>query len=465
MAAVLLLLVIALFAWGASLAKRLKKLNEKLKPITDAEAYAKTTRKLADSDLSKARLEAKAILDGVSTRKQELEQTIEQLQVQSRQAEAKLMMVNEGLKLRSDEAFLLEVGYYEAVYGFEDLPRYENELRRIKDNQKQLLRISGEAGDRSGAAYATSPLTFNGSEAQGRQLLKRVLRLMLRAFNGECDSFIARVNYRNVEAMKKRITSSYDQINQLAQTWHCSISDAYLKNRVSELELVYEYEEAKQKEKEEQARIREQMREEEQAAKEAERARQQADKEEQRYQALLERAQGEAASASETEKESLNARIQELQKRIAEIEEKKRAMSQAMLTKLGHVYIISNVGSFGDNVYKIGMTRRLEPMDRVKELGDASVPFPFDVHALIRTSDAPRLENALHKHFSHRRLNLENERKEFFHVTIEEIRNELETLKDQLGLESELRLTLLAEAKEYRMSQAKRKHLERSWEQ
>jgi hypothetical protein len=462
---ILLLLVVVLFAWGSSLTQQLKVLNERLKPIADAEAYAKTTRKLADSDLSKAKEEANAILGGISTRKQELERTLEQLNAQSRQAEAKLMMVNEGLKLRSDEAFLLEVGYYEPVYGFEDLSRYEKELRRIKDNQKQLLRISGEAGDRSAAAFATSPLTYNGSEAQGRQLLKRILRLMLRAFNGECDSFIARVNYRNIEAMKKRITSSYDQINQLAETWHCSISEAYLKNRISELELVYEYEEAKQKEREEQARIREQMREEEKAAKEAEKARQQADKEEQQYQALLERAQGEAAVASETEKERLNAKVHELQKRIAEIEEKKRAISQAMLTKFGHVYIISNLGSFGENVYKIGMTRRLEPMDRVKELGDASVPFPFDVHALIRTSDAPRLENALHKHFNHRRLNLENDRKEFFHVSIEEIRDELETLKEQLGLESELRLTLLAEAKEYRMSQAKRKHLERSWEQ
>ena len=156
----------------------------------------------------------------------------------------------------------------------------------------------------------------------------------------------------------------------------------------------------------------------------------------------------------------MNSKIEELQQRIAEIEEKKRAISQAMLTKTGHVYIISNVGSFGENVYKIGMTRRLEPMDRVKELGDASVPFPFDVHAMIRTSDAPALENELHKHFDQRRLNLENQRKEFFRVSIDEIRQELDDLKESLGIESELRLTLLAEAKEYRMSEAKRRHLE-----
>jgi hypothetical protein len=162
------------------------------------------------------------------------------------------------------------------------------------------------------------------------------------------------------------------------------------------------------------------------------------------------------------DKAKLNSRIEELQNRIAEIEEKKRAISQAMLTKTGHVYIISNVGSFGENIFKIGMTRRLEPMDRVKELGDASVPFPFDVHAMIRTSDAPTLENALHDHFDYRRLNLENQRKEFFRVSIDEIKEELLGLKDTLGIDSELKLTLLAEAKEYRMSQAKRKHLEQS---
>jgi len=284
---------------------------------------------------------------------------------------------------------------------------------------------------------------------------------MLRAFNGESDSFIARVSYRNVDAMEKRIKTAFDAINSITEKYDsCKLNPRYLDLRVQELQLVYEWEEAKQQEKEEQARIREQMREEEKAAREAEKAQQQAEKEEAKYQELLEKAQKDASAASEKDKEKLSAKIAELQQRIAEIEEKKQAISQAMLTKTGHVYIISNVGSFGENVYKIGMTRRLEPMDRVKELGDASVPFPFDVHAMIRTSDAPSLENALHKHFDRRRLNLENERKEFFRVSIDEIRNELDQLKNDLGIDSELRMTLLAEAKEFRMSEAKRKHLE-----
>lgn len=264
--------------------------------------------------------------------------------------------------------------------------------------------------------------------------------------------------------MEKRIRSAFDAINAITEKYNfCQLNPRYLELRIQELQLVYEWEEAKQHEKEEQARIREQMREEEKAAREAERAHQQAEKEEAKYQELLKKAEQEVQLASEKDKERLNAQIQELQRRVAEIEEKKKAISQAMLTKTGHVYIISNVGSFGEDVYKIGMTRRLEPMDRVKELGDASVPFPFDVHAMIRTSDAPALENALHKHFDFRRLNLENQRKEFFRVSIEEIRHELDLLKAELGIESELRLTLLAEAKEYRMSEAKRKHLEASY--
>jgi len=387
------------------------------------------------------------------------------IRTQIESAEQGLARINEELKLASDAAFLVEVGYYEPRYEFEDLPSYEAELQRIRDMQKAMLREDGTGNNKSKAsAYATQDLTYNGSSAKGRAAQKKTLKLILRAFNGESDSFIARVNYRNVDAMEKRIRSAFDAINAITQKYDfCELNPRYMELRLQELQLVYEWEEAKQREKEEQAKIRAQMREEEKAAREAEKAQQQADKEEAKYQELLEKAQQEAVSAGEKDKAKLNSKIEELQQRIAEIEEKKRAISQAMLTKTGHVYIISNVGSFGENIYKIGMTRRLEPMDRVKELGDASVPFPFDVHAMIRTSDAPSLENALHRHFEMRRLNLENERKEFFRVSIDEIREELDQLKSDLGIDSELRLTLLADAKEYRMSEAKRKHLETSW--
>lgn len=450
MAALLLLVAIAALVWGFGQAKALKaaqarvqELTRRYQPVIDIDQHVRQAKERLEDLFEKER--------GIRS--------------EINSAQQGLARINEELALASDAAFLVEVGYYEPRYEFEDLPRYEAELQRIREQQKSMLREDGTGNNRSAAAaFITAELSFDNSAAQGRAAQKKTLKLILRAFNGESDSFVARVNYRNIDAMEKRIRSAFDAINAITEKYNfCQLNPRYLELRIQELQLVYEWEEAKQREKEEQARIREQMREEEKAAREAERAQQQAEKEEAKYQELLKKAEQEVQLASEKDKERLNAQIQELQRRVAEIEEKKKAISQAMLTKTGHVYIISNVGSFGEDVYKIGMTRRLEPMDRVKELGDASVPFPFDVHAMIRTSDAPALENALHKHFDFRRLNLENQRKEFFRVSIEEIRQELDQLKAELGIESELRLTLLAEAKEYRMSEAKRKHLEASY--
>lgn len=422
------------------LAKENREYRKRFEPVFEVDAYVAELEKGAQEIVD----QEKYLLEKIDRAKQELD------------------ALEEAVFKRQDDERLIAVGYYEPVYSFEDIETYQKKYRAIKEGQKRMLRMPGETMVRDAAAYATKSFAVNGSDAEGRVFLRALLELMLRAFNGECDSLIARVSYKNISLTKKRIESAFEQINRLSRRWECELSDLYLDSRVQELALVYEWEEAKQREKDEQARIREQIREEERAAREVERARQQVDKEEVKFQELLQKARQEAQIASEKDKIRLGTKIEELMQRIAEIEEKKRAISQAMLTKTGHVYIISNVGSFGENVYKIGMTRRLEPMDRVKELGDASVPFPFDVHAMILSSDAPRLENALHNHFASRRVNLENERKEFFRVSIDEIREELEQLKDALGIDSELRLTLLAEAKEFRMSEARRKSLDAS---
>lgn len=465
MALLFALAAIAAIAWGISQARSLRSTRNKLndyaqryQPGIKIDEYVQEREKRIEELLA----EEENVQSQIGLAKVELNRRRNLIDEEVKSAEKELKRINEELDLMRDEAVLADIGYYEPRYDFEDVPSYEAELKRIREKQKAMLREDG-VGHNAGraAAFATESLTYNGSAAQGRAAQKKTLKLMLRAFNGESDSFISRVNYRNVETMEKRIHSAFSAINAITEKYDCcKLNPRYLDLRIEELNLVHEWEEAKQREKEEQARIREQMREEERAAREAEKAKQQAEKEEAKYQELLAQAQLQVQEATDKDKAKLNSKIEELQQRIAEIEEKKRAISQAMLTKTGHVYIISNVGSFGENVYKIGMTRRLEPMDRVKELGDASVPFPFDVHAMIRTSDAPALENELHKHFDQRRLNLENQRKEFFRVSIDEIRQELDDLKESLGIESELRLTLLAEAKEYRMSEAKRRHLE-----
>jgi hypothetical protein len=195
------------------------------------------------------------------------------------------------------------------------------------------------------------------------------------------------------------------------------------------LEIEVNYKKAKQIAKEEQRELREQQREEKRAREEALKAQKQAEKEEQIKAEAIAKLEAEMVEKSELERLAYQIQLDELKAELAIAHEKmERARSRAQETKQGHVYIISNIGSFGKDVLKIGMTRRLEPMDRVRELGDASVPFTFDVHALIESEDAPSLEASLHRIFEAKRLNRVNRRKEFFRVSIDDIERELDSM-------------------------------------
>ena len=201
----------------------------------------------------------------------------------------------------------------------------------------------------------------------------------------------------------------------------------------------------KEQDREEQRLLREQIREEEKARREFERAMKDAAKEEDTIKKAMDKVLQQAANANDAQRVEFEAKLRELELKLQAAEEKnQRALSMAQQTRTGHVYVISNVGSFGEEVFKIGMTRRLEPKDRIRELGDASVPFEFDVHAMIFSDDAPSLEKTLHRHFLRRQMNKVNPRKEFFRLGISEIRAELESL----GVET--LWTMAAEAHEYR---------------
>jgi hypothetical protein len=189
--------------------------------------------------------------------------------------------------------------------------------------------------------------------------------------------------------------------------------------------------------------IREQIREEAKVNKEYEKFITEAEKEEKVFKSLLEKAQKQFKKAHEGEKDELQNQLLILEAQLNEAQEKaQRAKSMAEQTRKGHVYIVSNIGSFGEEVYKIGLTRRLEPLDRVKELGGASVPFKFDVHAMIYSDDAPALESSLHKHFNHARVNAVNRRKEFFQVPLGEIKSAVEEIA---GDEADFIMTATAE--------------------
>lgn len=337
---------------------------------------------------------------------------------------------------------LIEFGIYEQVYSFEKSDDYRAEQNKIIDLQKSM--ISNDT-----AVICHTNWMVEGSEAKGRAVVKVYKKLMLRAFNGESDVLISKVKWNNVNQMKERMRKLFDVINKLGGGFKVNLNIQYFDLKWKELILEHEYQTKQQQEKEEMRAIQEELREEEKAKIEFEQAQREAEKEEENYQKVLDKARKEIELATGEKYNKLQSQIERLEIELREAQEKKeRALSMAQQTKRGHVYIISNIGSFGENVYKIGMTRRLEPTDRVKELGDASVPFKFDIHAMIYSDEAPRLENELHKAFNNKKVNMLNNRKEFFNVTIDEI----EQKTREIGLDAEF--SRLPEAMEYKESLA-----------
>ncbi len=330
---------------------------------------------------------------------------------------------------------LQSYGVYEPYFDFDTPQDYKERLGGVRQLQKQMVREKT-------AATCSTTWSVDGSKREGQKMTNRTIKMMLRAFHGECDAAISRVRWNNAVSLEDRITRSFHAINKMGEPHHAEISPEYLELKIDELHLAHEYAEKRQLEKEEQRELREQMREEECARKELEKAITTAQAEEDRYERALEKARQEVG-------EQASAELQRLQQLLDEAHERReRAIARAQLTRSGHVYVISNIGSFGEDVYKIGMTRRLEPMDRVRELGDASVPFPFDVHAMMFSEDAPGLEKAIHRALQDQQVNRVNSRKEFFRVTLDDIQ------RAAVEHGSTAEFTRVAEARQFRESAA-----------
>jgi hypothetical protein len=331
-----------------------------------------------------------------------------------------------------DETISLgNVGHYKPHFDYDTSESYKEALLDAREVQKRMIKNED-------AMHIITPMTLDGSASKGLAMQKRLFKMAIRAFNNECDAAIANARWNNMDTLEKRINKSFEMLNKYNSSTSVAITSAYLYLKIKELRIVNEYKVKLQEEKEEQAAIRQIMREEAALQKEID----QAAKEEDKYQKLLAKAQKEAEKAVGSKLDEVNEKIEGLEKDLEDAHSKnERAKSMAEQTKRGHVYVISNIGSFGEDVFKIGMTRRLEPLDRVKELGDASVPFIFDVHAMIYSDNAPALESMLHKEFSTNRVNLVNNRKEFFNLSLDDIKNKV----SELSVEAEFILTASAE--------------------
>ena len=333
-----------------------------------------------------------------------------------------------------------ELGVYEPHFDFNDSEAFKKVIAEVRALQKAMVSAKS-------ATTSDSNWTVDGSQSKGQTMMNRQTRLTMRAFNNECEAAIANTRWNNVNAMEKRILRAAKAINDQNKSLKLEITETYLNLKLKELYLTHEYREQLKKEKDDRAELARAEREEKRLLAEAAAA----EREEQKYQKMLEKARAEAGVDVN---EIMQVKIAELEKALAEAHEKgERAKAMAQMTRSGYVYIISNIGSFGGDIVKIGLTRRLDPDDRVKELGDASVPFGFDTHAMIYSEKAPELETALHNEFADRRVNAANMRKEFFRVQLDEVENAVKRLAPEASFFSD------REAQEWHETLARRKQM------
>ena len=345
----------------------------------------------------------------VARQREELEGQVAELDRRIHQARSTLAQLSAQVAVTTETAALQEVGVYEYSHPLDNALAYRSALDRVKKRYKDMAR-NGRA------VQGNNHWQVNNSAAQGRRMVADFSKLMLRAYNSEADSLVRTMKPYKLSGARDRLDKTAQTIARLGRTMGIFITPEYHRARLDELALTADYLAKTAQEKERQREERARQREEDKAKREYEREKARLLKERAHHETVL--AKYEANGDTEAVAEA-RARLAELGAAISDVEKREANV------RTGYVYVISNIGAFGEDVVKIGLTRRLEPMDRVRELGDASVPFRFDVHALIFSEDAVGLENRLHKEFADRRVNRVNPRREFFRVTPAEVREVL----------------------------------------
>lgn len=368
--------------------------------------------------LSVSQIEAKLV-----ETKSALQSDIHKLEIEQKAKQDELFKILSRIDLYSRVDEFTSVGHFEEPsYLYETSLRYADEIKIIRESQREIIK-------QKRAVTYPDDLILCSDKSLNKKILDGQVNLLLLAFNVECDFLIEKVSPSNLSRTLEQIESKAEQLEKSCASLKCGFSIDYVDLKFKECGLEYEYKLKKQSEQEEQRLIREQMKEEARLQKQYEEAIKDAEREELLFRRLLDKAKEELDKASGNEYSLTLAKISELEARLREAEEKgQRAKSMAEQTRRGFVYVVSNIGAFGEGVYKIGLTRRLDPQERVDELGGASVPFRFDVHAMCYSEDAPALENTLHKYFHNRRINAVNFRKEFFRVSLDEIEAAIKNL-------------------------------------
>ena len=354
-----------------------------------------------------------------------------------------LAQLNEEIAVANGNLNLQEFGFFERQYSFSDSTKYKDKLDSLRMQQKSMVK-NGTAG------RIITPMLLDNSKSKGKAMQNQLIKAALRGFNGEADALLVKISVVNVDNKIKALRKVFEQLNKMYARNLIEITYPYLDLKIEELRLAAEYELQKQEEKELLREQREKEREDKKLQAEIKAKRKQLEKDRDHFKNMV-------AKVTELLKEAKNEEVDELKRQLAEYQDKLSELDEIEEdidyreghATAGYVYVISNIGSFGEDVYKIGVTRRLEPLERIRELSSASVPFQFDVHALIFSEEAFALETELHNQLANYKVNKVNGRKEYFKVSFEEIRNILATHK-----ELTVELNEDAEAFEYRQTKA-----------
>ncbi|MCJ1988694.1 DUF4041 domain-containing protein [Lactococcus piscium] len=392
--------------------------------------------------ISDTKKECNEIKEKSSQELQETVNRIKTIQVEKYKLEVQILSLEKQVVDLKDQIEMESFGFYKPKYDFASSLAYKAQLTSLINEQKNMVK------NKTAVSYSDN-WTVNGSIAEGRKMTNNNIKQILRSFNNECEAAINKVKYNNLKIIEKRILKAYEQLNKLNESNGVSISPKYLDLKTQEMFLAYEYENKKQNEKEELREQREKEREEKALQREIDSQKKIIDKDIKHYKNIINELKEKILNLeNQSEINDVNDQINELVAKVSEKQSEKEELDYRNAhASAGYVYIISNIGAFGKDVVKIGVTRRLEPLDRINELSSASVPFKYDVHALVFSYDAYKLEKELHDYFGKYRVNKVNNRKEFFKVSITEIEEKLKDYK-----ELTIDFTSQPEADEYRQT-------------
>ena len=407
--------------------KLIKAKEAKIKELTNSVEKKKSEINVAEEKANNIEKRTSELSKTLKLEKdiQKLNQKLASLNTNLKKKKEEIKSLQDQIISYNDQISIEEYGLYTPHYDFENSLEYKEKLDTVRQAEKAAIK-DGSAG------VIINNMLLDGSESKGHRMQLKNIKQLIRTFNIECEAAINKATYTNMPRIEKRIRRSFEQLNKLNTSNSVCLSSEYLELKLDELPLAFEYAAKKEEEKEKLREEREKEREEKKAQAEIARQKKAVEKERAKQAKHFEQAQAllkekmESVNKGDEKYKSLQEEVEKLKSQLNELDKKSASLDyRENHATAGYVYIISNIGSFGKNIYKIGVTRRLEPLDRIRELSSASVPFKFDVHALIFSDDAYKLETNLHNYFDKQRVNKVNNRKEFFNITIDQIKDAL----------------------------------------